>query len=322
MRAIRFERFGDPSEVLRLEELPDPAPGPGQVRVRITARPVNPSDRLFVEGRYGRRPELPSPVGFEAAGVVDDADPGAAIPTGTRVALDAAGTWQEQVIASPDDLTVLPDDLADETACQMTINPPTAILLMREAALEPGQWLVQTAGASTVAQMVTCLAVRQNVHCVNVVRGPLHTRALAALGAEVIDSSCEPIAGRIADLTRGEGAAAAFDAVGGTVGEEVARCLGDGGRLISYGLLSGRPIAVRPEDLIFRSVAVLGFWLPDQLARLHAAARGELTAAVLDALRTGVLPAPVDAQYGLDDFGGALRRATRPGRMGKVILTS
>ena len=71
MRAIRFSRFGPPAEVLSLEELPLPEPGPGQVRLRLTHRSINPSDLLTVSGEYGRLPRLPATPGFEAVGRVE-----------------------------------------------------------------------------------------------------------------------------------------------------------------------------------------------------------------------------------------------------------
>lgn len=321
MRMICFEQPGSPLEVLECVQAPDPEPPPGRVRVRISARPVNPSDLLYVRGRYGRPPPSPSPVGFEAAGVVDACGAGAGPPPGTRVALDAAGTWQDLVVADPADLTVLPDDIGDDDACQMSINPPTAILLVRLAGLRTGQWLVQNAGASAVARMVTRLAVRAGVRCLSIVRSGRHSAALRELGATVIDASSEPVGDRCADLTAGKGAAVAFDAVGGQASGQAVRCLADGGRLVVYGLMSGQPATVRTEDLIFRSVGVEGFWLPERLRTLDREERADLAAAVVDGLRTGVLRSEVEARYPLTGFADAVRHATAPGRTGKILLT-
>ena len=60
MKAVVFERFGEPSEVLKVQDVPEPQPGPGEVRVRMIATPVNPSDLLVVRGRYGVLPRLPA----------------------------------------------------------------------------------------------------------------------------------------------------------------------------------------------------------------------------------------------------------------------
>src|SRR5690349_25002949 len=89
MRAIVFDRFGEPADVLREEEVPDPEPGPGEVRVRMIASPVNPSDLLFVRGRYVIKPKLPASPGFEGVGVVDKVGPGllGMLVKGKRVAV-------------------------------------------------------------------------------------------------------------------------------------------------------------------------------------------------------------------------------------------
>ncbi|MEV4252172.1 zinc-dependent alcohol dehydrogenase family protein [Spirillospora sp. NPDC049652] len=320
MRAIRFDRPGSPADVLSLREVPVPVPPPGHVRVRVTARPVNPSDLLFVEGRYGRRPEPPSGVGFEGAGVVDECGPDVALAPGTRVAVDAPGTWQDYVVVPRTDLVPLPDDVGDEAGCRLTVNPATAVLLVRELALEPGQWLVQTGGASAVARMVTRLMRARGVRCVSVVRDAGRREDLAALGAEVVAGSPGHVAERVRRLTGGRGAAAVLDSVGGAAGSGAVRCLADGGRLLVYGMMSGEPLTVDPDDLVFRSIDVRGFWLPERLGRLGERARADLTATVLDGVRSGELAAPVEARYGLADFASALRHAARRGRTGTVLL--
>src|SRR5205823_8878520 len=71
MKAVVFDRFGDPAEVLSVRDVPTPTPGPGQVRVRMLASPVNPSDLLVVRGEYGRLPKLPATPGFEGVGRVE-----------------------------------------------------------------------------------------------------------------------------------------------------------------------------------------------------------------------------------------------------------
>src|SRR5450631_1960610 len=118
MKAIVFDRFGEPGDVLQLRELPDPEPGPGQVRVRMIASPVNPSDLLVVRGRYGVLPKLPSTPGFEGVGVVDKAGPGllGKLLVGKRVAAlnGAGGNWAEYAVIPWIQARPTPSDLSDD----------------------------------------------------------------------------------------------------------------------------------------------------------------------------------------------------------------
>src|SRR5262245_46505833 len=120
MKAVLFERFGDPAEVLQVRELPVPEPGPGQVRVRMLATPINPSDLLYVRGEYGRLPKLPTSPGFEGAGVVEAVGPGllGRLRAGKRVAVlnGRGGNWQQQVIVPARQVVPVPATLSDEQA--------------------------------------------------------------------------------------------------------------------------------------------------------------------------------------------------------------
>jgi NADPH:quinone reductase-like Zn-dependent oxidoreductase len=330
MRAILFERTGNPEEVLFLGQCPPPEPGPGELRVRMQARPVNPSDTLFVEGRYGRRPQFTlehgharhaSVVGFEGAGTVDkigpDTDTG--VEPGTRVAVAATGTWQEYVVVAEEDVLLVPDRLSIDAACLMTINPFTAHLLLDALALAQGEALLLTAATSAVSGMLVSLARQRGIRCICLLRDPEHGDRLLGLGAD--ESLTGDLVDRIRSLAGPGGVAAAVDAVGGRTGEFCLRCLRDEGRLMVYGLISGAPVPVSPADLIFRGITVEGFWLPERLRRLDCDTVRKLTATVAQQLTDHTLDTSVAAYYDLADFRAALAHHARRGRRGKIILT-
>ena len=102
MKAIRFAQYGEPAKVLTVQECPLPEPGKGEVRVRILASPINPSDLLFVRGHYaGVQPHFPSPVGFEGVGVVDALGPQVHRPVpGQRVVVrnSQGGNWADYAV--------------------------------------------------------------------------------------------------------------------------------------------------------------------------------------------------------------------------------
>ena len=101
MRSVVAETMGEPSEVLHLQTRPIPEPGPGQVRIRVTAVPVHASDLHTVRGRYGFTPEFPTVPGIESVGVIDELGSGAdGLIVGQRViTIGVRGTWQEYVVA-------------------------------------------------------------------------------------------------------------------------------------------------------------------------------------------------------------------------------
>ena len=135
MKAIVFDRCGDPEEVLRCSELPEPKPARGQVLVRLLASPVNPSDLLYVRGLYGRTPSLPATPGFEGVGVVEASGGGLLgwRVLGRRVAVLGAvgGTWQEKVLVAAHQAVPVPTALPDEQAATFFVNPATALIMTR-----------------------------------------------------------------------------------------------------------------------------------------------------------------------------------------------
>ncbi|WP_019854040.1 zinc-dependent alcohol dehydrogenase family protein [Actinopolyspora mortivallis] len=322
MRAVVFRRHGVPEEVLDvLSDLPVPRPGGGQVLVRLHARPVNPADLLYVEGRYGRRAErFPAAVGFEGSGTVEAVGEGASPPVGARVAVAARGTWREYVLAEADELVRVPDELPHEVACQATINPVTVLALLEVLNLERGATLVHTAAASTLGRMLLPVAERAGIRCVCVVRGGAHTEELTRLGAAaVVDGECEPVEEVLREYTGG-GAEAALDAVGGELGSRVLRCVRSGGRFVSYGMLSGEPLRIAPESLVFEDLRVEGFWLPVYLARLTSAERSRLVARAVDLLSDPRCRPVVGERFDLSEATRAVAHAGRSHR-GKVVLT-
>src|SRR5262245_60512957 len=126
MKAIVFDRFGEPAEVLQVRDLPVPEPGPGEVRVRMLASPINPSDLLVVRGQYGRLPTLPATPGFEGVGVVEKSGGGllSRLRLGRRVAVlnGRGGNWQEQVVVPARTVVPVSKDISDEEAAAFFVH--------------------------------------------------------------------------------------------------------------------------------------------------------------------------------------------------------
>ncbi len=325
MRVLQFSSLGLPAEVLTLIDIPPPVPKRGQVLVHLTHRPINPSDLLYIRGVYGIKPRLPAVPGFEGVGHVDGVGEEVTdFQVGDRVVpMGVAGTWQESVIARPSQLVRIPDDVEDQVAAQLIVNPVTAwVMVMRELAIKPGDWLLQTAAGSTVGRIVIQLAKQQGFKTINFVRRREQVQELLDLGADAVICTEDPDpVGEVMKITRGQGVRAAIDAVGGQTGGRAAKCLQQGGTMLVYGLLSEERIPLDPGDMIFKESKIRGFWLTQWYQRTRPEEIRAVWNDLLKWMGGGQLVPPVDAEYDLAEFKAAVEHAEHPGRHGKVLLT-
>lgn len=326
MKAAVFSQFGDPAEVLEVREVPTPEPGPGEVRVRMIASPINPSDTMFVEGRYGVRPTPPATPGFEGVGVVDKAGPGlmGRLTVGKRVVAinNKGGNWAEYAVIPWKQARPVPADIGDDQAAAFFVNPMTAVALTRHVLAVPkGEWLLISAAGSTLGKMIIRLGRRDGFKTLCVVRRSEAKQELIDLGADAVVSSSEgPVPEQVRRITGDDGPRYALDPIGGEAGTAVYRSLGKGGRLVVYGSLTDQPIAVDPRSLITTRTSVEGFWLGYWMAERSIPRALLLFREVAALIREGVLAADIGASYPLDRVGDAVREAAKVGRGGKVLL--
>jgi NADPH2:quinone reductase len=326
MQSVRFHEFGDPAEVLRVEEVERPGPGAGQVLVKMRVRPINPSDLLTVRGLYGSLPVPPATPGLEGMGEVAELGEGVThLRAGQRVIpLGVAGTWAEFIVAPAAQLIPVPDAVGDRAAAQFVVNPLTAwIMTVEELALQPGEWLLQTAAGSTLGRVVLQIAKQRGFKTINVVRRREQGEELKALGAdEVICTDEEDIPERVKEITGKEGLRKAIDAVGGETGAAVVQSLGRGGVMLVYGLLSGEPMPVDGGRMIFTSATVRGFWLGEWMRSAPPERQQAVTGEMLRSMASNEIVPPVEAEYPLAEVLAAVEHSERPGRSGKVLLVS
>jgi len=324
-RAVRFAAFGEPTDVLATEEVAVPVPGPGEVLLRMRARPVNPSDLSLVRGRYGVLPPLPATPGLEGMGTVEALGEGVdSVAAGRRVVPlgVAPGTWAEHMLAPAAALVPVPDGVSDEAAAQLVVNPLTAwIMVHDELDVQPGEWLLQSAAASTLGRIVLQLARARGFRTINVVRRPEQAEELRALGAdEVIVSEREDLVERVREITGGAGVAKAIDAVAGELGGRMASALGVRGAMLAYGRLSQQPLSLDTGLMVFRGSTVRGFWLVHWFRETPPADVRRTIDTVLSLIADGVVDPPVEAVYDLAHVRAAAAHAERHGRSGKVLL--
>jgi NADPH:quinone reductase-like Zn-dependent oxidoreductase len=332
MKALLFRETGEPKNVLKLEETPTPPIAPGEALVRVLLSPINASDLHMLRGRYGYQPELPASPGIEAVGIVEAVGPGVQAPTvGTRVVfVDTWNTWRQQIVCPADKLVPVPKGLDDAAAATSYINPLTAWALTRSAhVLKEGDWLLQTAAASSVGKFVLQLARQYRFKTINVIRRRDQESIVRNLGGnEVICTADEDLRARLHQLTAGKGVERAIDCVAGDLGAEIARNLAPSGTMLVYGALSSHRqtdpakflMPLFAPRLIYSTATVRGWWLPRWVPSQPLAEVRAATSDLLTMLSNGALTPPEVVRYPINDFQDAVRLADGESGQQKVLL--
>jgi NADPH:quinone reductase len=326
MKAIVFDQFGEPGDVLRVRDVPTPEPGPGQVRVRMLLSPVNPSDLLVVRGRYGVLPPLPATPGFEGVGVVDKVGGGllGRMVMGKRVAVinQAGGNWAEYTVIPAKQARPVANDLPDEQVASFFVNPMTVLALVRHVLDVPrGDWLLQSAAGSSLGKMIVRLCRHDGVRTINVVRRRAAMDELKALGGDVVLTTEDgPIDEQVCHVTDGAMVKYALDPVGGDVGTQVFESLATDARMIVYGTLTGEPLRIDSRRMIAGKRVLEGFWLGHWMRSRSIPSVLLLFREVARLIRSGVLATEVGAMLPMSSVGDAVRQAEAVGKTGKVML--
>lgn len=303
--SLQWLRYGDPASVLiparcRLRPLES-----NKVRVQMLAAPINPSDLLPIQGAFPHRVHPPGIAGYEGVGVVTEGHATCVRPGARVLPLVCGGTWQRFVDCAPEWLIPVPEDISLSIGVRAFINPLSARLMLEHWS-PAGRRVLLSAASSCCAALLAQWAQEDGARdLVGIVRRP--SPRLSRLGVRTIDASdIESVHAAAAD------ADLVFDAVGGTLAQAMLDTLAPDALLISYGLLSGNPIAHAMEH------RVRLFHLRNELARLgpmNVQARFE---EIWPRLRRSVLP-PIKI-YNACDWRNALAYSHEPGRLAKPVL--
>jgi mitochondrial enoyl-[acyl-carrier protein] reductase / trans-2-enoyl-CoA reductase len=330
--ALRFATPGPPSKVVQyLPVQGSPPLGPGEVRLRMLAAPVNPADLNFIQGAYGRAPTFAadvtdtptSPTGIEGCGRVEESrDPRFA--EGQHViVLRALGTWSEFLVARGDDLFDLHSDMPVQQAAMLKINPMTAWRMLRDfVALESGSWIALNAANSGVGRCVIQIARLMGWRTVCFVRNQSERVVeLQSLGADLVfeDAGSEAYRAALGQL-EGKRPVLALNAVGGLSAGNLLQILDVGGCMVTYGGMSLRNVQISTSQLIFRNLQARGFWLSHWLSNASSLQVAGEYARLSDWVASGKLVQAIDQAYPLADFQFAFARAQEPYRTGRVLF--
>jgi NADPH2:quinone reductase len=251
-------------EGLALAELPDPLPGPGQVRIAVAAAGVNFADSLMITGRYQERLAPPFVPGLELAGRIDAVGPGVdGLVAGQRVmAVVEGGAFAEKVLARADDVVTLPEGVDDVTAAGFAIAYGTAIgALDWRARLRPGERLLVHGAAGGVGLTAVEVGKAMGAEVTATARGEEKLALARRHGAaQALDSDTPELAARLKELSGGQGFDVVLDPVGGPLFEASLRAVAWGGRILLVGFASGKVPQIPANILLVKNAAAIGFY--------------------------------------------------------------
>jgi NADPH2:quinone reductase len=313
MRAIQMTEFGGP-EVLRLAELPIPAPGEDEVLIRVTRAGVNFADTHTRTNSYVRRATLPLVPGGEVAGVRED--------TGERVvALTGTGGYAQYATAPAAHAFGIPDGVDDGTALALILQGTTAWHLYRTAGrVAQGESVVVHSAAGGVGSLAVQLGHALGAERVIGTASSEQRRGLAVeLGADVaVDPAPEGLSERLIEANGGEPVDVVFDMAGGETFDASYDALGHFGRIVVCGISGEEPNRVSTGSLLRHSRAVVGFYLFHCLQR--PGMFGEALADLFARVARGELHAVVGGTYPLSEAARAQIDLRERRTSGKLLL--
>ncbi|MFC8382935.1 zinc-binding dehydrogenase [Nocardia sp. NPDC057272] len=321
MHAIQLHEFG-PAENLRYESIPDPTPGPGQVRIEVAACGVHLVDTALRRGEPGPFPvpALPTVPGREVAGVVDrvgDGVDGALL--GTRVVAHlgtAPGGYAELAVTEAERLLAIPDGVSFSAAVAMVGTGRTALGILQFTDLNADSVAVVTSAAGGIGTLLVQYAVAAGATVVALAGGPDKVAMVRANGADIaVDYTLPDWPARVRAQLGGRAATVVFDGVGGPVAEAAVDLLGPGGAHLVFGWSSGAPAQVDTATRGITSDTVLG---PPMIQRAGGDLRVLSERALADAGTS--LFRPAVTEFPLAEAATAHHGLESRATTGKVVL--
>jgi NADPH:quinone reductase len=324
MRALQQTSLNGPRDLHLITDAPMPAPGPGEVLVRVTAAGVNFVDISQAHGTFAGGPRPPYLAGIEAAGQVTavgagvtDPAPGAHV-VGVTV---GGGAFAEHLVLPAAAAVPVPAGWTDEQALSLTVNWPTALAALKPlGGLTAGQTVLIHAAAGGTGQTAVRMAKHYGATVIAVASREKHEVA-RTLGADhVLDSRGSDLAAEVLRLTGGRGADLVLESTGGaTLTDSLAAAKRVTGRVVVYGLAGGEA-SITNWDLVYRhQVQVIGLNLG---ALIRSAPRifGEVMGELFALIAAGVVRPASPVVHDLADGPKVLAALEARATVGKLAL--
>ncbi len=326
-KIVRFHETGG-AEVLKVEDLPLAEPGKGEVRLKVEAIGLNRAEIMFRKGKYLEAPQLPSRLGYEAAGIVDAVGPGiSGIHIGDRVStipsfsMGQYGVYGESAIVPDYAVAHYPDNLSASEGAAIWMQYLTAFgALIELGQLQSEDVVLITAASSSVGLAAIQITKAVGALAIATTRGADKKPFLLEAGADhVIVTDQEDLGERVKEFTSGKGARLIFDPIAGPLLEKLAEAAASGGIIFEYGALApvATPFPLFPA--LAKGLAVRGYTLfeitKDRVKLTHGKQY------IYDRIQSGTLRPILDRTFSLDAIADAHRYMESNQQKGKIVVT-
>jgi NADPH2:quinone reductase len=326
-KIVRFYETGG-AEVLRIEELPLVEPGEGEVRLAVEALGLNRAEVMFRQGQYLENPELPSRLGYEAAGIVDAVGPGTSgIKVGDRVStipsfsMGTYGVYGESAIIPAYAVAQYPERLSSIEGAAIWMQYLTAFgALIEFGRLQKDAYVLITAGSSSVGLAAIQIAKSVGALAIVTTRGAGKKSFLMGVGADhVIVTDEEDLVESVKAITSGKGVSLVFDPVAGPLLGELADTAAPGATIFEYGALSPAPTTFPLFSALAKGLTVRGYTMFEIVRNPEKLARGKQF--IYNGLESGALKPIIDRTFPLERIVEAHRYMESNQQKGKIVVT-
>ena len=322
MKAWQVSEYGAPEQVLQLADVTLPAPGPGELRLRVLAAGLGLPDVMMCGGGYEFRPDLPFTPGQEVCGEVLAVGEGVSYQPGQRLCgvtafYNGHGGFAEETLSSQDMLYPVPESMPAVQAAGFSIPFQTAwAALVERGAMQPGETLVVLGAAGGSGAAAVELGHALGARVIAVAAGAERSSACLEYGADVaIDYRAEDVVERVMQVTKGSGADLVFDPVGGAACEQAVDYLAPRGRILMIGFASGKTGHPSGRKLLLANASLLGVFV----GAYSPAERQALHASLLTLFESGQIDPRPGAQLTFSEIPSGLAQLAARGSTGKLV---
>jgi NADPH:quinone reductase-like Zn-dependent oxidoreductase len=324
-KIVRFHQVGGP-EVLKLEELTAPKPQKDEVLIKVDAIGLNRAEAMFRSGQYLEQPELPSGLGYEASGTVEEVGPGVTgLEPGDRVSsipsfsMRTYGTYGEVALLPVHAIAKYPENLSPVEGASIWMQYMTAYGLIEFGKMQQGNYVLITAAASSVGLAAIQLANAVGAIPIATTRNKGKEKSLQDAAKFVVNTKTDGWLEKVREITSGKGVDLAFDPVAGPEIERVAQTMRSEGTIFEYGALSPEPTPFPLFVVLGNNLTVRGYTLFSIVTNSERFERAKRW--VFDHVASGELKPVIARTFTLDQIVDAHRYMESNEQVGKIVVT-